>query len=110
MSAFSRSGRVNVTVAIPSASAKSKCFHSEVKPAEARKGLTGEGSPDAGGGDIEIATSFPQAPTLANPPTLSMVSLTLANVTGAKSLNRGNTWQAVHKNPVAANAPPVDRQ
>ena len=71
---------------------------------------TGEGSPDAGGGDIEIATSFPQAPTLDNPPTLSMVSLTLANVTGAKSLNRGNTWAPVHKNPLAANAPPVDRQ
>ncbi|HWP99172.1 MAG TPA: hypothetical protein VNK92_01755, partial [Vicinamibacterales bacterium] len=66
----------------------------------------GEGSPDAGGGDIEIATSFPSTPGVT--PTLSMVSLTLANITAAKSTDRGTTWSPA--NPVAAVAPPADRQ
>ena len=70
----------------------------------------GQGSPDAGGGDIEIAVSFPRSftPTLTHPPTLSMVSLTLANITAAASTNRGNDWSPV--NPVAAVAPVDDRQ
>lgn len=66
----------------------------------------GEGSPDAGGGDIEIATSFPASTTAT--PALSMVSLTLANITGAASFDRGNNWTPA--NPVTAIAPPADRQ
>src|SRR5687768_344156 len=38
--AFSLSGRLNVTVAIPSESSKPKCSHRSVNPAEARCGLT----------------------------------------------------------------------
>src|SRR5439155_1544370 len=70
----------------------------------------GQGAPDAGGGDIEIAVSFPRSftPTLAHPPTLSMVSLTLANITASASTNRGNDWSPV--NPVAAAFPADDRQ
>ena len=70
----------------------------------------GGGAPDAGGGDIEIAVSFPRSftPTPTNPPTLSMVSLTLANITAAKSTNRGNDWSPV--NPFAAAFPVDDRQ
>jgi hypothetical protein len=66
----------------------------------------GEGSPDAGGGDIEITTSFPATPGAT--PTLSMVSLTLANITSAASFDRGNNWTAA--NPVAAPVPIDDRQ
>jgi hypothetical protein len=66
----------------------------------------GEGSPDAGGGDIELAVSNPALPGAT--PTLSMVSLTLANITSAASFNRGNTWTPA--NPVAATVPLDDRQ
>jgi hypothetical protein len=66
----------------------------------------GEGSPDAGGGDIEITTSFPSMPGAT--PTLSMVSLTLANITSASSSDRGNNWTPA--NPVAATVPIDDRQ
>ena len=70
----------------------------------------GQGAPDAGGGDIEIAVSFPRSftPTRTHPPTLSMVSLTLANITAAASTNRGNDWSPA--NPVAAVFPADDRQ
>jgi hypothetical protein len=73
-------------------------------------GNQGRGAPDGGGGDIEIAVSFPRTftPTPTHPPTLSMVSLTLADITAAKSVNRGNAWTPV--NPVAATAPVDDRQ
>jgi hypothetical protein len=66
----------------------------------------GAGSPDAGGGDIELAVSFPALPSAT--PTLSMVSLTLANITSAASFNRGNDWTPA--NPFAALGPPADRQ
>jgi hypothetical protein len=66
----------------------------------------GAGSPDAGGGDIELAVSFPALPSAT--PTLSMVSLTLANITSAASTNRGNDWTPA--NPFAALGPPADRQ
>jgi hypothetical protein len=66
----------------------------------------GEGSPDLGGGDIELAVSFPALASVT--PTLSMVSLTLVNITSAKSLDRGNNWSPA--NPVAATVPLDDRQ
>ncbi|MFN2432381.1 MAG: hypothetical protein ABR599_06115 [Gemmatimonadota bacterium] len=65
-----------------------------------------EGSPDAGGGDIELAVSVPALSTAT--PVLSMVSLTLANITAANSVNRGNVWSPA--NPVAATVPLDDRQ
>lgn len=66
----------------------------------------GAGSPDAGGGDIELATSFPADATAT--PVLSMVSLTLANITAAASFDRGNNWTPA--NAFSATAPPADRQ
>jgi hypothetical protein len=73
----------------------------------------GEGSPDAGGGDIELATAFGAVnPAMqlskTNPPRLSMVSLTLLNITSAASPDRGNNWSPA--NPVAATVPLDDRQ
>jgi hypothetical protein len=68
----------------------------------------GEGSPDAGGGDIEIAVNGKAGATLADPPNLSMVSLTLANITSAASADRGDTWTPA--NPAAATVPLDDRQ
>ena len=68
----------------------------------------GEGSPDAGGGDIEIAVNTHSGATLAEPPNLSMVSLTLANITSAASADRGESWSPA--NPVAATVPLDDRQ
>ncbi len=68
----------------------------------------GEGSPDAGGGDIEIAVNGKLGATLADPPNLSMVSLTLANITSAASGDRGDTWTPA--NPAAATVPLDDRQ
>ena len=50
------------------------------------------GSPDEGGGDIETAVGFPASSTLAAPPILAMVSLTLANITSSMSADRGNEW------------------
>jgi hypothetical protein len=66
----------------------------------------GAGSPDAGGGDIELAVSFPADAT--STPVLSMVSLTLANITAAASFDRGNNWTPA--NAFSATAPPADRQ
>lgn len=69
----------------------------------------GAGSPDAGGGDIELAVSFPaDGASITDPPTLSMVSLTLANITAAASFDRGNNWTPA--NAFSALAPPADRQ
>lgn len=67
----------------------------------------GEGSPDAGGGDIELAVN-PIA-GMAGEHNLSMVSLTLANITSSHDpATRGNNFTLA--NPVAATVPLDDRQ
>lgn len=68
----------------------------------------GAGAPDAGGGDIALALSSPEAASIESPPSLSMVSLTLANITAAASFDRGNEWTPA--NAFSAVAPPADRQ
>ena len=69
------------------------------------------GSPDAGGGDIELAVNFPPTagiPPAGTPPILSMVSLTLANITSSSSTDRGNNWTPAVS--VSATVPLDDRQ
>ena len=58
-----------------------------------------------GGGDIDIATSFP---TLSNlTPVVTIVSLAVANISSASSADEGMTWQ---RNAAAATIPSDDRQ
>ena len=57
-----------------------------------------------GGGDIEIATSFPTDSSL---PVMSMVSLAVADISANVSSDRGTTWQ---HNGAAAAIPSDDRQ
>lgn len=57
-----------------------------------------------GGGDIEIATSFP---TDGSVPVMTMVSLAVANISSSVSADRGTTWQ---HNAAAADIPADDRQ
>lgn len=58
-----------------------------------------------GGGDIEIATSFPANPD--STPVVTMVSLAVADISSSLSGNRGDTWQ---HNAAAADIPSDDRQ
>jgi flagellar hook capping protein FlgD len=58
-----------------------------------------------GGGDIEIATSFPTDPD--STPVMTMVSLAVANISSSLSYDRGTTW--VH-NAAAATISSDDRQ
>lgn len=58
-----------------------------------------------GGGDIEIATSFPTAPNQA--PVVTMVSLAVADISSSVSTDLGQTWQ---HNAAAADIASDDRQ
>lgn len=58
-----------------------------------------------GGGDIEIATSFPTSPD--STPIVTMVSLAAADISSSLSTDRGTTWQ---HNAAAADIPSDDRQ
>jgi hypothetical protein len=64
----------------------------------------GKGTPDAGGGDIELAVNFTPFTGGIGAPNLAMVSLTLASITSANSIDRGTTFSPVN----AAAAPPLD--
>ncbi len=58
-----------------------------------------------GGGDVEIATSFPSDP--AATPALTLVSLAAADVSSSVSSDRGSTWQ---HSAAVADVPVDDRQ
>ena len=58
-----------------------------------------------GGGDIEMACSYPTSPNQA--PVLTMVSLALANISSSVSTDLGDSWQ---HNPAAADVAADDRQ
>src|SRR5439155_10790170 len=58
-----------------------------------------------GGGDIELATSFPTSPD--STPVLTMVSLAVANISSNLSFDRGETFE---HNEAAADIPADDRQ
>jgi hypothetical protein len=58
-----------------------------------------------GGGDIEIATSFPTNPD--STPVVTMVSLAVADISSSLSGDKGTTWQ---HNAAAADIPSDDRQ
>lgn len=58
-----------------------------------------------GGGDIDIATSFPSNP--AETPVLTIVSLAAADISSARSTDRGENFTL---SPAVANVPADDRQ
>lgn len=58
-----------------------------------------------GGGDIDIATSFPNS--AAETPIVTIVSLALANISSARSTDRGENFTL---SPAVANVPADDRQ
>ncbi|HEV3469007.1 MAG TPA: discoidin domain-containing protein, partial [Pyrinomonadaceae bacterium] len=77
--------------------------------------FTGESQPSLladGGGDVDLAVSFPESDTEDpdNPPTLAFTSLLLANISTAVSRDRGVTFQKNPAGNVTGGVPIDDRQ
>ena len=77
--------------------------------------FSGEAEPSLladGGGDVDLAVSFPESDTEdpANPPTLSFTSLALANISVARSKDRGVTFEKNPAGNVTGGLPIDDRQ
>ncbi|HEX8474157.1 MAG TPA: discoidin domain-containing protein [Pyrinomonadaceae bacterium] len=77
--------------------------------------FTGEGQPSLladGGGDVDLAVSFPDSDTENPnaPPTLTFTSLALANISTAKSTDRGITFTKNPAGNVTGGLPIDDRQ
>jgi hypothetical protein len=77
--------------------------------------FTGEGEPSLvadGGGDVDLAVTFPgEATEDPNaPPTLAFTSLALANISVAKSTDRGITFQKNPAGNITGGLPLDDRQ
>jgi hypothetical protein len=77
--------------------------------------FTGEGEPSLiadGGGDVDLAVTFPASATEDPnaPPTLAFTSLTAANISVAKSTDRGITFQKNPSGNITGGLPGDDRQ
>ncbi len=77
--------------------------------------FTGEGEPSLladGGGDVDLAVTFPASATEDPnaPPTLAFTSLTAANISVAKSTDRGVTFQKNPAGNITGGLPGDDRQ
>jgi hypothetical protein len=77
--------------------------------------FTGEGEPSLvadGGGDVDLAVTFPASATEnpSAPPTLAFTSLTAANISVAKSTDRGISFQKNPAGNITGGLPGDDRQ